>query len=218
MCSPAPVIRSAASSSSRLSISFKKNIILPRSVHGVPHIITTITISSLLAFCTFFFDLFFFPSNPYFWLFFSAFNTRSQPIFFCLSSCYACYPFFFSLFHLLLRVRQFTCAFTFLTGAVVAHRCFSDYSASHSTFEPGKYIVHLTTTITKKETDVFTRFGGRQAQGKRTSERFGSNKKALWRHLFRKPSSFFFTLSASGALGFTAFFYSFYIVSQNVGV
>lgn len=38
----------------------KKNVILPRSVHGVPHIITTIIISSLLAFCTFFSDLFFF--------------------------------------------------------------------------------------------------------------------------------------------------------------
>lgn len=49
----------------------KKNVILPRSVHGVPHIITTIIISSLLAFCTFFSDLFFFfPSNPYSWFFF----------------------------------------------------------------------------------------------------------------------------------------------------
>lgn len=174
----------------------KKNVILPRSVHGVPHIITTIIISSLLAFCTFFSDLFFFFLPIHILgFFFSSFNTRSQPVFLCLSSCYVCYPFFFPLFHLLLRVRQFTCAFTFLTGAVVAHRFLSDYSASHSTFELGKYIVHLTITIAKKETDAFTRFGGRQAQGKRTSERFGSNKKALWRRLFRKPGSFFFFYS-----------------------
>lgn len=194
----------------------KKNVILPRSVHGVPHIITTIIISSLLAFCTFFSDLFFFflPIHTI-GFFFSHLSTlvRSRSFYVYHLATFATL-FFFSLFHLLLRVRQFICAFTFLTGAVVAHRFLSDYSASHSTFELGKYIVHLTITIAKKETDAFTRFGGRQAQGKRTSERFGSNKKALWRRLFRKPGSFFFFLLSLllvrwDLLRFLLFLYSF---------